>query len=180
MTRIQIVSGKLFKQGDENPFYVELNTMVDSDQIAVVSVFDVESKHEYIALVSDVSERPHCELDFNTKVSEFATIVRFSREDLATIKSNLPTIVQFRFLDGYIEKHTIITPLSSKTSKIKVCGIECDSSNIRISPVESPDESSHDSMVSEKPNTSNYVPLNYFDVIRKVEKRNGAFPCISH
>lgn len=166
--RIKIISGKTVRSGETNPCYVELTTIVD--KMATVGAKDPRTNYEYIVLTCDASSRPYY-AKWNNKVSEYTHIVRISREDLDNIDSNIPMTITFKFLDGYIETHTINTPFR-RFCEIETIQIEADYKNMKILQFQEKTE-------LQEPNPSPVKnTISYYDTIKKVEKKNGAFPCM--
>lgn len=170
MSRVQIISGKTVKSGEESPSYVELTTNVTSDQLAIPTVQNVDH-YKYLVFTYDNSTRPYYE--YSDKVSECTPIIRFSREDMGRISSKMPVYISFKFSDGYIETHTILTP--GRFCKIETIHIDFDYKHIKHMKHMGIVEESHPIVNSEAPPTKQ---LDYYQIIQRVEQKNGAFPCM--
>ena len=173
MSRVQITSGKTVKSGVESPPYVELMTNIAPGQLAIATVKN-DNNYNYLVLTYDDSTRPYYE--YNDKLSECTPIIRFSREDMGRISSKMPVYISFKFSDGYIETHNILTP--GRFCKIETIHIDFDYKHMKhmrhMRIVEEPPGKPEPIVNSEAPTKQ----LDYYQIIQRVEQKNGAFPCM--
>jgi hypothetical protein len=167
MNCAKITLGKFVERGCQNPPYVELYVVLEEGQSAIVMI-----ENYIITTCSTVK----CKFygDYDDRVSDYRRIVRISKENLCDIDSNT-MVATFKFRNGLIEKHTFGVPTSIKWDTIQ-SSVEVDSTNLvpeNINfTVNGVDE------VDEIPEERFYNFPSYYDVMKKVEKKNGAFECI--
>jgi hypothetical protein len=158
-----ITLGKFVERGYQNPPYVELYVVLEEGQSAIVMI-----ENYIITTCSTVK----CKFygDYDDRVSDYRRIVRISKENLCNIDSNT-MVATFKFRNGLIEKHTFSVPTSTKWDAIQ-SSVEVDSTNLV------PENPLISCTIDEIPEERFYNVPSYYDVIKRVEKKNGAFECI--
>ena len=184
--RVMILKGK-YVQGvlETNPPYIEVRVQTEPGHLATVTAFDTANAScKYLAIACKKSCQPFFRCDTSVKLSEQTPLVRLSKEDIAAIDAEFTTMV-FRFIDGYVEKHTFRNPKNGRHDRITVVGVVIDDTHMQQPLTFNDEKVATNEMAVEMSNTEMYSwhedrPTSYYETIQKVEQRNGAFPCVIH
>lgn len=171
MARANITLGQFIEAEIQNPPYIQLFTGIEEGNSAIVMVQD------HIVSTCSTSRCKFYGDVYGDRLSDFCRIVRISKEDLSKINLKVMTMT-LKFKDGLIEKHTFNVPRSSRLQEVK-SSVEIDDTNV-VELLESSGSPEMEDVVNTTSSSElpHFVNVNYYTTIQRVEKRNGAFPCI--